>query len=159
MICSHHLVKSGAVAGARAITDTARVVHRVTRDAENPRVRILSVDKANGFRDDGPALRYVVDGEGADARVAWLHRDETGNGTQPIGASQAKILMALRAAQQPMTGQQLVPQDRRRLPRRPGLPRASLRARPRGAHRVRQVRSGVRRRVKVSAMAVSSWRE
>jgi len=107
VVVSHHLVKSGAVAGSRGLTDSARVVHRVTKDPANPTVREFSIEKINLDRDDLPALRYTVGGDWPETCVRWLWRHESGRLGQPAGDSQRRVLMALRAAEGPLTGQQL----------------------------------------------------
>jgi AAA domain/MarR family len=107
VVVSHHLVKSGAVAGSRGLTDAARIVHRVTRDPANPAVREFSVEKINIGADDLASLRYTVTGEGTKARVSWLWRSESGRLGKPAGDAQHRILMALRGAEGPLTGQQL----------------------------------------------------
>jgi hypothetical protein len=107
VVVSHHLVKSGSVAGSRGLTDAARIVHKVARDQENPRVRVFSVDKINIGADDAAPLRYVVAGEWPDTCVTWLWRAEDDAPGAPMGASQARVLLALRAAQGPMSAQDL----------------------------------------------------
>jgi hypothetical protein len=75
IVVSHHTVKSGAIAGSKGLIDAARVVYRVSRDAENPAVRVIALEKSNVLGAAGD-LRYTLAGDGHGTRVVWLSRDE-----------------------------------------------------------------------------------
>jgi len=74
-VVSHHLVKSGVIAGSRGLTDAARIVHRVTRDPENPQIRVLEVVKTN-ITGESAGARYTITGTGTDAKVTWVTREQ-----------------------------------------------------------------------------------
>lgn len=75
LLLTHHVVKSGQIAGSKGLIDAARVVYRVAKDKENPADRVLRLEKSNvlGATDD---VRYMLTGDGHDTRVTWLSRDE-----------------------------------------------------------------------------------
>jgi len=101
----HHLTKAGEIAGSRGIVDGAQQILRLTRDDADPRIRSLQVVKSNVVRDDGPALRFTLTGEGKDTSLAWLSADETrGKGAD---SGQARILMLLQNITTPLTAQEI----------------------------------------------------
>lgn len=101
----HHLTKAGEIAGSRAIVDGAQQILRVTRDDADPRIRSLAVVKSNVARDDAPALRFTLAGEGKDTSVAWLSADETRG--QGADSGQLRILMLLQNVTAPLTAQEI----------------------------------------------------
>ncbi len=101
----HHLTKAGEIAGSRGIVDGAQQILRVTRDDADPRIRSLQVVKSNVVRDDAPALRFTLAGEGKDTSLVWLSADETrGKGAD---SGQARILMLLQNVTTPLTAQEI----------------------------------------------------
>ena len=70
-----HTVKSGALQGSAGLPQALRLVYRVSRDKDNPALRVLSVEKANnlGATED---LRYTVVDDEHGTRVVWLDRAE-----------------------------------------------------------------------------------
>ena len=75
ILLTHHTVKSGAIAGSKGLTDAARIVYRISRQADNPAVRVMSVEKVNNAPelDD---IQYTLTGEGTSIRVAWAPEAE-----------------------------------------------------------------------------------
>ena len=72
----HHETKAkGVVAGSKGLVDSVRMVLRVAPDEEVPSDRVLSVSKSNAGGDVAP-VRFTITGDGTDARVTWLDRDE-----------------------------------------------------------------------------------
>lgn len=94
---THHTVKSGAVAGSKGLVDAARLVYRLAKDPANPAIRVLSVDKTNNTAPLEDA-RYTIDGDGRDARIVWLGREELDNRRQ---AWRKGDVTAVRAMQSP----------------------------------------------------------
>ncbi len=74
VVCVHHTVKSGAIAGSKGLTDVLRCVYTVRRDPENDAIRIMHLDKGNNTVADD--LRFTVISTDAGPRAVWLSRDE-----------------------------------------------------------------------------------
>jgi KaiC/GvpD/RAD55 family RecA-like ATPase len=72
VVLTHHTVKSGAVAGAKGLTDAVRCVLRISRpDKEgHGAARVLSVEKANNTG-ESVSIRYVINGEGVSTCITW----------------------------------------------------------------------------------------
>jgi hypothetical protein len=106
IVAIHHLTKAGSVAGSRAIVDTARSVLMAERDREDPDVRIISVHKSNMAAGAKP-VRYRIDGQGRAARCAWLSQADADEAQQDARPAHGNVLDTLRAADTPLTGQQI----------------------------------------------------
>ena len=74
-VIHHETKQKGTVAGSKGLVDSVRMVLRVAPDDEVPSDRVLSVSKSNAGGDVTP-VRFTITGEGTDARVTWLDRDE-----------------------------------------------------------------------------------
>ena len=70
-----HTVKSGALQSSAGLPQALRLVYRLSRDKDNPALRVLSVEKANnlGATED---LRYTVVDDEHGTWVVWLDRAE-----------------------------------------------------------------------------------
>ena len=95
IVLIHHVTKSGKVAGSQGLMDGLRQVLTVTKSDEDPRVRMLHVEKSNLAADDLPDVRYCIAGEWPDTRVHWQLQDAA-------GPAQARILATVTAASGPL---------------------------------------------------------
>lgn len=84
MIVSHHTTKNGEVAGSKELTNACRLVWLIKRVSGDPGVRAMSVYKTN--RSVAPGPRYLVTGDGQDARVVLI-----GAGSTVAGSRAAKL--------------------------------------------------------------------
>lgn len=79
VILTHHTVKSGAVAGAKGLTDAMRHVLRIDRpagaDKDTP-LRVVSVEKSN-IATTASQLRYTLAGDGEDCHVYYPQDEKT----------------------------------------------------------------------------------
>lgn len=102
-----HTVKSGQLQGSAGLGQALRLIYRVSKDAANPLVRVVSPVKSNNLLTED--LRFVIEDHGEGPRVIWLDAEEIErrqrSWRQPEGAS-AAILDTLRMGR-PMTGQEL----------------------------------------------------
>lgn len=72
VILVHHTVKSGRVAGTKGITDASRMVLRVSRSAQDERIRLIHVEKSNIAADSAPDIAYTVTGTFPGVHVEYL---------------------------------------------------------------------------------------
>lgn len=105
----HHTVKSGRTAGAKAITDAARNVLKITRSAQDERIRVISIDKTNVVDDRAGDIAYTLTGAGLDTHVEYLALPDAPTGATPREAStEDKILAVLAiAAPTPVATQEI----------------------------------------------------
>ena len=122
----HHPVKSGAVAGSQGLTDAARVVSTIELDADNEDVRLVRPMKSNLARKDQSGLvRFTIEADWPDTRVEYIEGidqeldEQEAEGEPKPGSGQAAILKLLRAADGPLSSQQLTAQT--------GLPNLTVR--------------------------------
>jgi hypothetical protein len=85
--------------------DTARSVLMVTRNDDG--TRTLRVHKSNMARDEAAPVRYRITGEWPDTAVEWMTEDPSTTGGREGGPAQARVIMALRNASGPRSGQQI----------------------------------------------------
>ena len=78
IVLIHHVTKSGKVAGSQGLMDGLRQVLTVAKSEDDPRVRMLHVEKSNLAADDLPDVRYCIAGEWPDTRVHWQLQDAAG---------------------------------------------------------------------------------
>lgn len=95
LVAVHHTVKSGRTAGAKAITDTARMVLRIARSPADDRVRVISVEKSNNSSDDIPDVAYTITGD--PPVIRWVGMPDTGNTGRPEPSTAERILALLDA--------------------------------------------------------------
>jgi hypothetical protein len=101
ILLTHHVTKSGSVAGSAAVKDAVRSVLVIERDSSNPSVRCVNSVKSNMGGQDPPVVRYVIEGEDNAAHVTYLSepdRPESG---------QAAILRYLRESGDLHSGQDI----------------------------------------------------
>jgi len=102
----HHTVKSGRVAGTKGITDSARMVLRVSRLASDERVRVIHVEKSNIASDAASDVGYTVTGSFPNVAVEYLAMPEGDEARGHIPSTAERVTEHLRSAAQP-----LAPQD------------------------------------------------
>jgi hypothetical protein len=107
VLACHHVTKAGDVAGSRAIVDGVRQVLTISRDAADPRVRVLHTFKTNIAGEDVPDVRYTLAGEARGTRVEWLCDIGQYQGRGPASVGQARVLMCLRNSTRPLSAQQI----------------------------------------------------
>ena len=95
VVVIHHTVKSGRTAGSKAITDAARQVLKITRSAQDERIRVMQVDKSNVASDSSAAIAYTLAGSGTDTRVEYLAMPEMQDETPREPSTEEKILKVL----------------------------------------------------------------
>jgi hypothetical protein len=113
LVAIHHTVKSGRLAGAKAITDTARQVLRVSRSADE-RIRLVAVEKSNLANDDPAEVAYTVAGTWPDVRCLWVNHKVDAERT-----TREQILAVLEDAGGPLDVQEIA--------RRSGVPYQNVR--------------------------------
>jgi hypothetical protein len=94
VILTAHTRKDGQPAGGQALISIPRQVLQITRSADRPGERTLSVLASNIGAEDGEGIRYSLAGDGAATRIeyAW---DAVKHGTGPAPTGQNRILLLL----------------------------------------------------------------
>jgi hypothetical protein len=72
IVCVMHTVKSGDLQGSKGLQDAARVILMITRDKADPRIRRLSIWKANDADDSLPDVCYTLTGTRPYVRVEYI---------------------------------------------------------------------------------------
>jgi hypothetical protein len=72
ILVTHHVTKSGSIAGSAAVVDAVRSVLVIERDKSNPSVRCVRSVKSNMGSQEPPVVRYLIEGEDTAAHVKYL---------------------------------------------------------------------------------------
>jgi hypothetical protein len=104
VVLTAHTRKDGQPAGGQALISIPRQVLQITRSADRPGERTLSVLASNIGADDGEGIRYSLVGDGAATRIEWAW-DAVKHGPGPAPTGQARILLLLANSPSPMTAQ------------------------------------------------------
>lgn len=99
IVCTHHVTKSGSVAGSAAVVDAVRSVLVIQRDPANPSVRCIRLIKSNMGSQEPPVVRYSIEGEDNLACVRYLSEPDKPE------SGQAAIMRYLRESGQVCSGQ------------------------------------------------------
>jgi len=104
----HHTVKSGRIAGTKGITDAARMVIKVQRNANDPKIRVIHVDKCNIASDAIGDVAYTITGQWPDTGVEYIDVPDDAiaeDARRPT--TRERILALLQGASAPMDGQEV----------------------------------------------------
>jgi hypothetical protein len=99
ILVTHHVTKSGSIAGSAAVVDAVRSVLVIDRDKSNPSVRCVRSVKSNMGAQDPAVVRYVIEGDDSLAHVKYLSEPDKPE------SGQAAILRYLRESGEVRSGQ------------------------------------------------------
>lgn len=71
-----HTVKSGALQGSAGLLQCVRLCYRISRDRNNPAVRVISAEKANNLPPTEDLRFEIQDDDNGNASVVFLTADE-----------------------------------------------------------------------------------
>jgi hypothetical protein len=94
-----HTVKSGEFQGSKGLTDAARVVLKVTRDKQDPRVRVISVFKGNDVDDGAAEVCYTLTGQKPYIKVEYVNRDDEAD-MEGLSDGERQVLTIVKTRQQ-----------------------------------------------------------
>jgi RecA-family ATPase len=106
VVVVHHTTKAGRMAGSAAIQQAARMVLRVSRSAQDERIRTIGIEKTNVAADTA-TLAYTLAGEGLDTHVEYLAVPDGVNEPAREASVPDRVLAALTAASGPLQTQEL----------------------------------------------------